>query len=99
MSDLIASWNRAWQGLDAIGDGSTTYAALLARYSEPHRHYHTMQHLAECLDAFSSVASLAEHPAELEFALWFHDAIYDVKRSDNEEQSALWARSELTLHG
>jgi predicted metal-dependent HD superfamily phosphohydrolase len=96
---LIASWTRCWKGSGASGDGFTTYAALLARYSEPHRHYHTMQHLAECLSAFRSVSASVEHPAEVELALWFHDAIYDVERSDNEEQSASWARSELISHG
>ena len=54
-----------------------------------------MQHLLECLRGFDAVRHLAERPAEIELALWFHDAIYDVKRSDNEEQSANWATREL----
>jgi predicted metal-dependent HD superfamily phosphohydrolase len=35
-------------------------------------------------------------PASLELALWFHDAIYDTSRSDNEAKSAAWARHALT---
>jgi predicted metal-dependent HD superfamily phosphohydrolase len=75
------------------------FQSLLARYGEPHRKYHTLQHLAECLSAFEQVSSLATHPAEVEIALWFHDAIYDVKRSDNEERSASWAATGLAAGG
>lgn len=81
---LAARWKLADRSL---------YDALVARYSEPHRRYHTLTHLEECFAAFDEIAGLAEHPAEVELALWFHDAIYDTRRSDNEQRSADWARS------
>jgi len=99
VTDLHSSWQRAWRGAGAGGDGEAVYRALLDRYDEPHRKYHTRQHLAECLGAFECVVSLALHPAEVEVALWFHDAIYDVRRDDNEERSADWARSALLSAG
>jgi predicted metal-dependent HD superfamily phosphohydrolase len=43
-----ASWSRAWSGLGASGDGIQVRDNLLARYAEPHRKYHTLQHLEEC---------------------------------------------------
>lgn len=95
-TDLESSWLRAWRGIGATGDGRSTYEALVSGYREPHRRYHTVQHLAECLAAFQQVADLAPHPAEVEMALWFHDAVYDVKRHDNEERSAEWAVRALT---
>jgi predicted metal-dependent HD superfamily phosphohydrolase len=99
MNSFPASWLRAWHGVGAGGDGATVLQSLLARYAEPHRRYHTQQHLAECLDAFETVKSLPPRPAEVEAALWFHDAIYDVKRNDNEELSAEWAESALLSAG
>jgi predicted metal-dependent HD superfamily phosphohydrolase len=72
---------------------------LVAAYSEPQRHYHTLQHLRECLAHFEAAASLAKRPAEVELALWFHDAVYDAQRQDNEERSAEWARRSILAAG
>lgn len=93
------SWYRCWNGLDAQGDGVSIMRSLLGAYAEPQRHYHTQQHLSECLALFELHGRLAEHPAEVEIALWFHDAVYDVKVSDNEARSAAWARQALMQSG
>jgi predicted metal-dependent HD superfamily phosphohydrolase len=97
--DIEASWLRAWRGVGAIENGTAVFHSVLANYSESHRKYHTVQHLTECLAAFQEVSHLAPHPAEVEMALWFHDAIYDVQRGDNEEQSAQWAETALNAAG
>ena len=93
------SWQRAWTGIGARGEGQGVYDQLLACYSEPHRYYHTLQHLDECLAMLESVRDLAEHPDEIELSLWFHDAIYDTHRHDNEGRSADWARTALQEAG
>lgn len=87
-------WRAAWQALGAA-PRDAWHAGLLARYAEPHRAYHTRQHLAECLALFDEARHLAQRPAEVEIALWFHDAVYDVHRHDNEAVSADWARTAL----
>jgi predicted metal-dependent HD superfamily phosphohydrolase len=92
---LLESWLSAWAGGGACHDGSVLGNELLLRYSEPQRRYHSRQHLSECLAAYAEVRVLAVHPAEVELALWFHDAIYDIHRHDNEERSAEWARTAL----
>ncbi|MDQ6963179.1 MAG: hypothetical protein Q9M28_11755 [Mariprofundaceae bacterium] len=68
-------------------------------YKEPTRFYHNNQHIMDCLSVFSKVHHLAHQPAEIEIALWFHDAIYDSKKDDNEEKSAQWACEYLQSKG
>jgi len=60
---------------------------------------HTLQHLQECFAGLESARHLAERPAEVELALWFHDAIYDTRARDNEEASARWAEAALVAAG
>jgi len=95
MADLHDSWHRAWPAVGARGGGEELRDALIARYGEPGRAYHTVQHLRECLGWFERVGGLADHPAEVELALWFHDAVYDVRRHDNEGRSAELAQASL----
>lgn len=58
------------------------------RYGEPHRRYHTRAHLAAVLDLVDELAGHAEDPDAVRIAAWFHDAVYDPERADNEERSA-----------
>ena len=99
MADLQRSWRRAWHGIGAGDDGAAVCATLLAAYREPARSYHTLQHLHECIERFEACSDLAARPAEVEAALWFHDAVYDVLRSDNERRSADWARAAALASG
>lgn len=92
------SWQRAWQGLQ-LQPAEGLMEQLLVAYSEPQRHYHTLQHLGECLMHFDAVQHLAQKPAEMELALWFHDAVYEVKAQDNELRSAQWAVNALQHSG
>ena len=94
----ILRWRQIWSGL-GVSAPDQIRADLIGRYCEPHRSYHTLQHLDECFAKLQELRALAVFPEEIELALWFHDAIYDVKRQDNEERSADWARSVVLAAG
>ena len=95
----LARWQTVWQQVGALNAGENLYDRLIACYAEPHRKYHTVQHLNECFMHLDSLRSLADHPDEVEVALWFHDAIYDTTKKDNEKRSAEWARDSLLAAG
>ena len=72
--------------------------ALLARWSEPHRRYHDIDHLRDIL---GYVDELAEHAADADavrLAAWYHDAVYEG-RPDDEELSARKAEADLAALG
>jgi predicted metal-dependent HD superfamily phosphohydrolase len=92
--DLHSRWEIVWRSLGRA-PAADLFGRLLAAYREPHRRYHTLRHLDECFTQLQSIGSLAEHPVEVELALWFHDAVYDTRRQDNEERSAQWAAQAL----
>lgn len=96
---LLANWTNAWRELGVASADAALCIELQRRYSEPQRHYHTMQHLGECLAWFEQEKRLAERPGEVALALWFHDAVYDVHAHDNEARSADWARSAMLERG
>lgn len=69
---------------------------LLTRWSEPSRHYHGLEHLAECLDALDVLGASAR--AE-RLALWFHDAVHANQAGADERHSAALAEQELAEAG
>lgn len=74
----------------------------MAAYSAPHRGYHDLRHLSDVLDNVGML--LARPEAEgvdsdaVVLAAWFHDAVYDGQR-DDEERSAVLAEGSLAAVG
>jgi predicted metal-dependent HD superfamily phosphohydrolase len=86
----------AWAAL--AGDSPTSrteWAAVVAAWSEPHRRYHDLGHLAAVLGVIGHLAPDAPDPDAVRLAAWYHDVVYDPQRTDNEEVSAARARAGL----
>ena len=87
--DFTERWNARTEQLDQLR--KKLLAELTAAYSEPHRRYHTLQHIEFCLHEVGKHRPHAVRLTEIRWALLFHDAIYDARRNDNEARSADWA--------
>ena len=91
-------WISLCQNLGLAPDAQT-YGALIKAHAEPHRAYHTLDHIAACLRHLDDVRDQTQRPDEIEMAFWFHDAVYEPFSTTNEEDSAEWAADWLQDQG
>jgi predicted metal-dependent HD superfamily phosphohydrolase len=70
-------------------------AELVAAYTAPDRHYHDLRHIETLLGLAKACESVIADRDAIEAAIWFHDAVYDTRRGDNEERSAALATERL----
>lgn len=94
---LKARWRTHVQMLgnfnaDVVG---RTFERICASYSEPQRHYHTLAHLTSLFDTLETHGEEIGDAPRVAFAAWYHDIVYDPRRSDNEAKSAERAMKEL----
>lgn len=67
------------------------FNSIVDHYSAKNRAYHNLSHIQSLLALSETLLDKIQNRDALYFAIWFHDVIYDTKRSDNEEKSAEFA--------
>lgn len=91
--------NRLATGSEPAAGYALTMASRLLDsiyyYREPQRHYHDWKHIEHCLAEFQAVKDQCKDATAVEAAIWFHDAVYDPRRHDNEKRSAELAAETL----
>lgn len=75
------------------------FASLVKWYRLDGRYYHTLEHIAAVLDVLDGLIHLAREPAAVMLAAWYHDCIYESKRTDNEDRSASAAGAAMRAMG
>lgn len=71
---------------------------IAERYNEAHRAYHTLQHIHQLFSQFEQINHHLNEPHLIALALYYHDVIYDPRRSDNELKSAEYAIEALRCY-
>jgi len=104
MSSLSDAWAGAVNTLGGREEAARLHGSdLEQRYSEPHRRYHTGEHIRAVLADGAWIADAlalgASDRALLTLASCAHDVVYDARPGDDERASAQWARSALDGSG
>lgn len=93
---LVDDMQKAWDA--SFGSGHRSHSIrdiVIKRYLSSGLAYHNLEHIHYCLQLLQRFKALAVHPTEVAWALWYHDIVYNPRRSDNEKKSAALARKHL----
>ena len=75
-TNTILEWSdRVWNVLDHC-------------YNDPQRHYHNFDHIYDCLKKYDKIRDKLQDPMSVEFAIWFHDIVYNPLSKFSEDDSA-----------
>lgn len=91
---LESEWRKDAARFSSSG-ADEIFKNLVNRHSEPQRRYHGLGHLTALLDLLTRHAPHIPPGVASRLAIWWHDAVYDPTKHDNEEQSAVLAREHL----
>jgi predicted metal-dependent HD superfamily phosphohydrolase len=98
-SALRERFSGLWTRLGGRGDSGPAFEEILRRWQEPHRSYHSLAHLRDCLARLDEAFATGTDRDLAEAALWYHDVVYQPEASDNEARSAELARADLLEGG
>lgn len=94
LETLKERWARLMKRLGVSDEALQHFRELQQHYSEPNRHYHTLDHIEDCLALLDRWINHLEAeeakliPLQIELAIWYHDVIYDTAVVANEAASA-----------
>lgn len=98
MQDLLETWAALLARHTANPDAAAVGRRLLASWSEPHRRYHSVDHLRDILAHVEELAADADDADAVRLAAWYHDSVY-AGLPDDEERSARRAEEDLSRLG
>jgi pantetheine-phosphate adenylyltransferase len=92
-------WLTAMHEIGKPKAGEEIFEQIVARYTESHRAYHTLEHIVTMLDDLEMIRDQVSDYTALALAIWYHDYVYDVHKdsnvASNEERSAYHAEKDL----
>jgi len=91
-------WDELWADLNKSPRGkgkNKIFGSLVAKYAEPHRRYHNITHISQCLYTLDMVYTTGlihkfDDYVHARLAIWFHDAIYRMDGNDSNELESYW---------
>jgi predicted metal-dependent HD superfamily phosphohydrolase len=94
--ELYLFWDELTRPFHPIEtDSIEVFQNLVKNYNSPRRSYHNLNHIHSLIHISTEFKSKIKDYDCVQFAIWFHDVVYNPLNSDNEEKSADFAMEEL----
>lgn len=94
---LWKRWLKLLQNIETTHlQQQTLFSGLLKRYTERNRVYHNTTHLLEIFTLLDEFAPQITQPDAVDWAVFYHDAVYHALKKDNEPRSAQLANKVMT---
>lgn len=97
--DLRERFRDLWKRVKANGDPDKVFDQISSYYSQSHRYHHTLEHIRFCLELLDEFRDFVDDFDALEWAIWFHDIVYEIPGPDNEARSAECAMQTASFVG
>lgn len=88
---LEKSWNSACDelGIAAGPERERMFKEVVAAYGEPQRAYHDLVHIYRMILGAEPILDKIKDKGIFLMSIFFHDKVYDPRRTDNEEKSSV----------
>jgi predicted metal-dependent HD superfamily phosphohydrolase len=98
--ELINSVREKWFNLAGKYSNDTElvqkmFSEIECAYNSADRHYHNIGHIDNLLYLSDQYKSFLKDKDAVDFSIFYHDFVYSVGRSDNEDKSAYTAKKRL----
>lgn len=95
LKDIFITLLRKYSHVNDDAVFNQYWEEIESNYAHKKRHYHTLTHLENLINQLNEVKTNIKHWDTILFSVFYHDAIYNVLKKDNEEQSANLAEKRM----
>lgn len=99
LSEVKGHWNKLLSGYADQQQVNVLFEEIRYKYSRRSRHYHNFNHILALLRLSEQYSHLLTDKVIVDWAIFYHDIVYNVLRKDNEHRSALLAIKRLPAIG
>jgi len=96
LEELKLKWINLCSKQNVLKEDMELYwTEIKSQYTQKNRHYHNLNHIYDLLKLSENHKNDIVDFETFQFAIWYHDIVYNPVKKDNEAKSAIYAEKHL----